>query len=91
MRVIWSVRAIKRLNDIKDYIAIDSPQTAQKVVERIISTVERLADFPLSGRMVPEFENRHICEVIVRPYRVLYLYSEDIVEIVTVLHSKQIL
>ncbi len=46
-----------------------------------------LATFPFSGRMVPEFEQNDLRELIQRPYRIVYLAKEDVVTILRVVHG----
>ncbi|WP_394370829.1 type II toxin-antitoxin system RelE/ParE family toxin [Hymenobacter siberiensis] len=51
-----------------------------------------LADFPQSGRMVPEFENTQLREVRSGNYRIIYrLERIDKVEIARIFHSAQLL
>ncbi|MCL1487555.1 MAG: type II toxin-antitoxin system RelE/ParE family toxin [Marinobacter sp.] len=54
MKIIWSPLALERIEDISRYIAEDNPDAALQWVNDLFATVERLADFPKSGRMVPE-------------------------------------
>ena len=49
--------------------------------------MERLAEFPSSGRIVPEFGNRTMREVLWRSYRLVYRLADSNVEIVTVFHG----
>lgn len=91
MKIRWSPRFIKRITEIGDYIAEEYPITALRVSQDIIKSIERLEKFPKSGRVVPEFNNPEIREVIHPPYRILYQEYEDVVEILTILHSRQIL
>ena len=67
----WSPQAVRDVESIRDYIAQDSVRYAQLTVDRIISSVERLRAFPLSGRVVPERGDPEIREVIVGPFRVV--------------------
>lgn len=83
-RVIWSPAAVADLESTRAYIARDSPSHADIVVRRIVAAVERLASFPKSGRMVPEFARPALREVIVRPYRVVYRLRRGKVEIAAV-------
>ena len=53
--VRWTQRARDDLRDIHDFIARDSPRAAEALVERLLTATERLAVFPESGRVVPEF------------------------------------
>ncbi len=91
MKIRWSPRSIGRITEIGDYIAQDSPLTALSVMRKILQSVERLEDFPKSGRVVPEFNNPEIREVIHPPYRILYQEFENVIEILTVIHSRQLL
>ncbi|WP_267871568.1 type II toxin-antitoxin system RelE/ParE family toxin [Nostoc sp. CHAB 5715] len=52
--VIWTSQALTDLEAIGDFIARDAPSFAQVFVDRVFQSVERLQQFPLSGRVVPE-------------------------------------
>ncbi|MFQ4140956.1 hypothetical protein [Chlorogloeopsis sp. ULAP02] len=45
-------------------IAQNSSQYASRIVDRITRRSEQIANFPLSSRIVPEFETEQIREVI---------------------------
>ena len=85
--VIWSPHSIHDLQSIKSFIAGDSPQYAGLVAQRLVAAVERLTMFPNSGRIVPEFGDPFIREVLWRNYRLVYRVIGDTVEIVTVFHG----
>lgn len=53
MVVEWSRRARTDIRDLKAYIAKDSPYNARRFIEQIITSVEKLAEFPKIGRAVP--------------------------------------
>ncbi|MGH2586020.1 MAG: type II toxin-antitoxin system RelE/ParE family toxin, partial [Dehalococcoidia bacterium] len=53
-RLIWLRSARADLREIYRYIARDSAAHATATIRRIRSSAERLADFPESGRIVPE-------------------------------------
>jgi len=54
------------------YISFDSPERAVAFGQFLISSIRRLADFPGLGRVVPEFDDPAIREIVVRTYRVIY-------------------
>lgn len=85
--VIWSDRALERLEEIADDIARYAPGAASGLVRRIFRAGEQLEDFPLSGRVVPEFEDQNLRELIVGNYRVLYRVAGGAVTITTVQHG----
>lgn len=90
MKVQWSPLALERVKDIAQYIAQDNSDAATRWVVDLFDTVDRLADFPESGRMVPEVGVRRIREVIFGAYRVIYSAGED-VRILTVRRGNQLL
>ena len=90
MKVEWSPLALERVSDIARYIAEDNPDAAERWVNELFDSVERLADFPESGRVVPEVGVRRIRELIFGAYRVIYSVK-DRVEILTVRRGSQLL
>lgn len=90
-RLIWSPTARLDIKQITNYISENSPLTARRFIKKIFQTVERLTDFPESGRIVPEFENPEIREVIRSPFRIVYKFHSEkkIIEIVRVWHGSR--
>jgi addiction module RelE/StbE family toxin len=89
-RLIWSPRSIRDLQSLHEYIARDSLQYADLVVQRLIRAPERLLEFPESGRVVPEVADLEVRELIVRPFRIVYRLRDESVEIVTVFRSSRL-
>ncbi len=88
MRVRWTDQAIADLTAIRVFIEQDSPHYASVVVTRLIGAVDRLKDYPQSGRAVPEFERQAVREIVERPYRIIYrLLNEDEIHILTIHHG----
>ncbi len=73
-----------------DYIRADDPQAARDLRDRAAASLSRLARFPESGRVVPEFPDLAFREVVLAPYRFFYRAKGDIVWIVAVWHSAQL-
>jgi toxin ParE1/3/4 len=88
--IIWSPQAVEEVESIRDYISRDSPHFGVLTAQRIVGTVERLTRFPESGRIVPEFGDARLREVLWRNYRIVYRLSPMAVEIVTVFHGARI-
>lgn len=91
MKIIWSPLAIDRVTEIALYIAQDSLNSAKKWVESTFQSVERLEEFPRSGRMVPEIMQDDFREVLHGNYRIIYRLQSEYVSILTVRHGRQIL
>ena len=87
--LIWSPRSIADLEEIRAYIAADSPAWAELTVQRLIATVERLRQYPDSGRMVPERQSPEVREVVSGKFRIVYRRTPDLVEIATVFRGSR--
>jgi toxin ParE1/3/4 len=88
-RVIWTEPALFDLNEIAEYIALDKMSAARRLVQRVFTCVERLEQFPESGRMPPELEHSKYREIIVGPCRSFYRVDQDKVYIVYVMRSER--
>lgn len=75
--VIWTEPALIDLHDIFEYIARDSLIYAEKFVNRVVAAVKRLEQFSRCGRIVPEFNNEIIRELICEVYRIIYLVRKN--------------
>jgi len=75
-KVVLAPRAIDDLRDIVLYIAPERPDAARKLGLALVEKTKVLAQFPFSGRIVPEFQNRLIRELILQPYRIVYRVDE---------------
>ena len=71
-QVALSPSARRDLRDIVRYISDDSPDRAVAFAQFLVSSTKRLADFPELGRVVPEFADPSIREIVVHSYRVIY-------------------
>ena len=89
MKVYWTDTARGHLDGIYHYIAQNSPEYALQTVDRLTRRSEQIALFPMSRRVVPEFEKEQIREVIEKPYRVIYHLRPDRIDILAVLHGAQ--
>ena len=89
MKIHWTDTAENHLDAIHAYIAHDSPEYAKRMVDRLTRRSQQIADFPLSGRRVPEYEIDLIREVIEGPYRIVYYIKPDRIDVLAVLHAAQ--
>ena len=49
-QIIWTEPALLELDEIANYIALDKPSAAAKLVKQIFERIDQLADFPSSGK-----------------------------------------
>ena len=86
MRVRWLRRALSNLDEEAEYIARDDPDAAVRTVERIATSVERLAIHPALGRAGRVPGTRELV-VSGTPYVVPYRVRGATVEILRVFHA----
>jgi len=87
MRIQWSPQSLRDPDAIHETIAKDSEHYADLTVARIFSAVERLIQFPQSGRFVLEREEPEIREIIVGRFRVVYRLRDALLEVATVFRA----
>jgi len=88
-KIVWTEPALNDLNDIAEYIALDKADAAKKFVKTVFKQVERLIDFPESGRLPPELAATTYREIITGPCRIFYRISSDNIYIVYVMRSER--
>ncbi len=86
MKIAWTARVVRDLAAVREYIARDNPRAARKVAAAILESVERLVEFPASGRpgRLP-----HTRELVVpgTPFIIPYRVEAGTVEILAVIHG----
>lgn len=71
-QVVWTEPALQELDAIAEYIALDNPAAASHLVQEVFNTIERLEDFPQSGRIPPELPESVYREIVFPPCRIFY-------------------
>jgi toxin ParE1/3/4 len=88
-QVVLSDSSRKDLQDIVRYISFDDSGSALRFGRFLIHHTKSLAQFPERGRVVPEFSDESIREIIVRNYRVVYRvdYKRRLIEVIRFWHA----
>ncbi len=87
--LIWSEPALDDVDEIAATIALDKPAAAAAFVQRVLIAVERLREFPDSGRRLPELRGPRYREIIVPPIRIVYRRKAGAILIVHVFRSER--
>jgi toxin ParE1/3/4 len=86
--LFWTKRAQEDLAAVRAFVGVDSPHYADVIVRRLLHAIDRLQYYPRSGRVVPEYADPAIREVVLRPYRIVYrIVSEEEIHVLTVHHA----
>ena len=87
--LIWSRRASEDLAEIAAYIAQDSEVYSASVVRTILRKTSTLREFPMAGRMVPEFHNPSLREIFAYSYRIIYQVDSTQVSVAAIVHGRR--
>ena len=87
MKVHWTDTAEGHLDAIYAYIAQDSPEYAKRMVDRLTRRSQQIAEFPFSGRRVPEYDIDQIREVIEGSFRIIYHMKAGQIDVLAVIHG----
>jgi len=85
--IVWTLRATADLESIIEYIFRDSEFYATAVARELIAAARSLTTFAERGRMVPEFEDPTVREIIVRRYRLIYCVKPARIEVLRIIHG----
>jgi toxin ParE1/3/4 len=88
-KVFLSQDALSDLERIVAYIAPDNPGAAERTGSLLLDTALSLETHPERGRVVPEFRQANIRELVVRPYRIIYRvrHNDASIEVVRFWHG----
>lgn len=89
--VIWTEPALSDLDAIADYIALDNPEAARHLVQRVFRHVEQLANHPRSGSKPRELKGWRYRQIVEPPCRIFYRLDGKRVYILYVMRSEQLL
>lgn len=89
-RIRYRPQAVAQVDAIANYIAVENPVAAQRVIERIKNSIDRLAHFPYSSRRT-EIDGIRVLAVVRFPYLVFYSVDEDAqeIQILSVRHTSR--
>jgi plasmid stabilization system protein ParE len=91
-RVGFAESALSDLTGIQEWYSEQGvPEVGDQLVAEIFQRVEALADHPEIGRIVPEFDQPFLRELIHPPFRVVYRRDPSRVRIVRVWRSERLL
>jgi toxin ParE1/3/4 len=91
LRVEWTDQAIEKMEQISDYISLDSINAARNWIESVFNKEKLISVNPYIGREVPEYNNLQVREVFEGNYRVIYRVEVDKIRIITVINFKELL
>ncbi|RLC05052.1 MAG: plasmid stabilization protein [Deltaproteobacteria bacterium] len=91
-KVIWANVAESDLKDIIEYISIDIPQNALRILKNIKQKTSELYTLPERNRIVPGLQDQGILqyrEMIIPPWKLIYRIAERKVYVLSLIDSRR--
>jgi toxin ParE1/3/4 len=81
--------AFTDLDDIRDYIAQDNPDAADRVIVDIFDAIRALVSFPHQGHKRTDLTSRPLRFTLLREYLIAYAPDEKPLWVVAVMHGRR--
>ena len=89
VKIVWTEPVLDDIRSIMEFIAQDSVYYADVTARGILNAPKSIKKFPLSGRIVPEFCDTTIREIIHGYYRIIYKTTVSKCFVVAVIHASR--
>ena len=92
-KIIFTNGARDDLHQLHEYLSQNSPAYAKRLLDKIISRVDMLHNFPQSGRKLPEAPSDELLrELLEGNYRIIYeLLPDERILILKIHHTSRLL
>ena len=92
MNVVLTESALEDLQAILTWYEKEKvPEVGEQLVDEILLRTEQITDHPESGRVVPEFQNPLLRELLQTPFRIVYLLEGEQCLLIRVWRSERLL
>jgi len=92
LQVIFAESAVRDLEEIREYyLEQEVPDVGDRFVREIIALIEDLPSHPDRGRVVPEFNQPRLRELIHPPFRIVYRRDPQSLSIVRIWRSERLM
>lgn len=88
MKVRWAEPALQQLHEAYDYVQLDKPDAAERLIARIEVAVDRLRAFPQMGKPSMRPKARGLA-IPGTPFVVVYRVGDNAIDIVALFHRAQ--
>lgn len=90
--ISFAESSVRDLEEVQTWYAEQGvPDVGTRLVEELIQRVKALVDHPDMGRIVPEFDQAFLRELIHPPFRIVYRHDAKRVRIVRIWRSERLL
>ena len=88
--VVWAEPALGQLEAIVEFVALDKPEAAKRVAQRVFAATDNLESFVRLGRTIPEFPHKNYRQVWLKPGWIYYRIEDKQVVVLHVRRAEQL-
>ncbi|MBE9486110.1 MAG: type II toxin-antitoxin system RelE/ParE family toxin [Desulfuromonadales bacterium] len=90
--ITFAKSAIQDLEEIRDYyLEQQIPEVGDRILREIVSLIEKIPAHPDRGKVVPEFSQSPLRELIHPPFRIVYRRDRKRISIVRIWRSERLM
>jgi len=89
VEIVWTEPALNDLDAIADYFALDKPEAARELVQRLFAHVEQLSTHPASGSKPVELPGSRYRQLVESPCRVIYRHDGKTLYVLYVIRGER--
>ncbi|HWU48378.1 MAG TPA: type II toxin-antitoxin system RelE/ParE family toxin [Asticcacaulis sp.] len=89
MQIKWSSAARRDLVRLHDFLKPVNPRVAAQTVSALLTSVERLLDYPEVAPLSDTYEGRNVRSVIIGDYNLHYEVTPDVIFVVRIWHTRE--
>lgn len=89
--IIWTEPALADLDAIADFTALDNPNAAKQLVQRVFHHIEQLVIHPRSGSKPQELGDSRYRQIVEPPCRIFYRHNKNHIYILHVMRAERLL
>ena len=89
MKIIFTPESISDLKYLREFIAKNSPEAANKIAKTLLTEINKLKIFPNLGIEVKKAKSNMIRDLILGDYIVRYLVLKETIHILRIWHHKE--
>ncbi len=90
-QIVWTEPALNDLDAIADYIALDNPEAARKLVQRVFQHVDHLQEHPRMGSKPAELKGWRYRQIVEDPCRIFYREDGSHIFVLHVMRAERLL
>jgi toxin ParE1/3/4 len=91
LKIQFTTRARREMREILGFIAQDNPKAASDLARQIMKGIEHKAQFPKSGRVIPEVPEHPARELVLPPCRIFYITDKTTIYVLSISRSERLL